>query len=124
MNDGRRSPKITGVAWGNIEVEGGRSYKDAKLFPGGSREWDWRETGTDHETGIQPGDLNELLEAGAEAVVLSLGVYGRLSVSEKAMDLLKDRGVAVYTERTEQAVRLYNDLRESVKVAGLFHSTC
>jgi hypothetical protein len=29
---------------GRIEVEGGRSFKDAKLWPGGVREWDWTET--------------------------------------------------------------------------------
>ena len=42
------SPPITNLRWGQIEVEG-RRYKDAKLFPGGSREWDWRETGTHHQ---------------------------------------------------------------------------
>jgi hypothetical protein len=35
------SPAITHLQWGQIEVEGKR-YKDAKLFPGGAREWDWR----------------------------------------------------------------------------------
>ena len=38
-----RSPFITNLRWGQIEVEG-QGYKDAKLFPGGSREWDWRKT--------------------------------------------------------------------------------
>jgi hypothetical protein len=46
MEDKIRSPRITHVSWGHLEVEGGRRFKDAKLFPGGSREWDWRETGT------------------------------------------------------------------------------
>ncbi|ELS02731.1 hypothetical protein Xen7305DRAFT_00024490 [Xenococcus sp. PCC 7305] len=35
------SPAITYIKWGQIEVEV-QQYKDAKLFPGGSREWDWR----------------------------------------------------------------------------------
>ena len=33
---------------GKIEVEGTGTLRDAKLFPGGAREWDWRETGTEH----------------------------------------------------------------------------
>ena len=43
----KRSPRITDVSWGQLEVEGEpEPYKDAKLFPGGSCEWNWRETGT------------------------------------------------------------------------------
>jgi hypothetical protein len=30
----------------HIEVAGRPPFKDAKVFPGGAREWDWRETGT------------------------------------------------------------------------------
>ena len=29
----------------------------AKLYPGGARAWDWRETGTRHRPGIQPADI-------------------------------------------------------------------
>ena len=40
------SPRISLLSWGRIEVEGHPPFKDAKIFPGGAREWDWRETGT------------------------------------------------------------------------------
>jgi hypothetical protein len=36
------------------EVEGHPPFKDAKIFPGDAREWDWRETGTRHVPGINP----------------------------------------------------------------------
>ncbi len=36
-----------------LEVEGRQTFKDAKIFPGGPRGWDWRETGTSHVPGIQ-----------------------------------------------------------------------
>jgi hypothetical protein len=48
------SPRITSLPWGRIETEDGRAFKDAKLWPGGGREWDWAETGTSHVPGIQP----------------------------------------------------------------------
>jgi hypothetical protein len=38
------SPRISLLSWGRIEVEGHPPFKDAKIFPGGAREWDWRET--------------------------------------------------------------------------------
>ena len=119
-----RSPLITHFSWGRLEVEGDRRFKDAKLFPGGSREWDWRETGTDHVPGIQHADVEELLEHGAKVVVLSKGINERLQVCSETLEMLKQRGIDFYVLQTEQAVELYNKLRASSAVGGLFHSTC
>jgi hypothetical protein len=118
-----RSPRITELAWGRLEVEGS-TFKDAKLFPGGARAWDWNETGTRHEPGIQPADVEELLERGITAVVLSKGFYGRLGVTPEALRMLEDRGVAAHVRQTEEAIELYNELRETQKVGALIHSTC
>ncbi|UCC73706.1 MAG: Mth938-like domain-containing protein [Gemmatimonadota bacterium] len=125
MEKGERSPRITRVSWGCIELEGREAaYKDAKLFPGGSREWDWRETGTEHAPGIQPADVEELLEHRATVVVLSKGMYERLGVMRETLDLLTARGVTAHVLQTEEAVGLYNELRETERVGGLFHTTC
>ncbi|KAG9473210.1 hypothetical protein GDO78_022388 [Eleutherodactylus coqui] len=43
------SPEISKIAWGSMKVAG-QAYKDCKVWPGGSRTWDWRETGTDVPT--------------------------------------------------------------------------
>jgi hypothetical protein len=125
MEGESRSPRITHLSWGHIEVEGGAApYKDVKLFPGGSREWDWSETGTEHSRGIQPTDVEELLEYGATVVVLSRGMYERLGVPRETLELLADRGVTAHVLQTEQAVELYNELAERERVGGLFHTTC
>ena len=118
------SPRITHLSWGRLEVEGHQSFKDAKLFPGGAREWDWRETGTNHVPGIQPADVEELLQHGTTVVVLSKGIYERLHVCPETLQLLKAKGIPAYILQTEDAVRRYNDLREKERVGGLFHSTC
>jgi hypothetical protein len=123
MEIAARSPRITRVSWGRLEVEDD-SFKDAKLFPGGSREWDWNETGTRHVPGIQPSDVEELLEHGATVVVLSRGFDERLRVLPETLRMLEDEGVPVHVEQTEEAVRLYNELREHEKVGALIHSTC
>jgi hypothetical protein len=125
MDQRTRSPRVTHLSWGRLEVEGvDGPFKDAKLFPGGAREWDWRETGTNHEPGIQPADLEELLEHGATAVVLSKGFNERLRVTGDALRMLEDRGVSAHVRQTEEAIRLYNELIESERVGALIHSTC
>jgi hypothetical protein len=125
MEQVARSPRVTHLSWGRLEVEGLEGpFKDAKLFPGGAREWDWRETGTNHEPGIQPADVEELLEHGATAVVLSKGFNERLRVTRDALRMLEDRGVSAHVRQTEEAIRLYNELIESERVGALIHSTC
>ena len=123
MEQEARSPRVIDISWGRLEVENG-PFKDAKLFPGGARAWDWNETGTSHEPGIQPADVEELLERGATAVVLSQGFHGRLGVMPETLRVLEDRGVTAHVRQTDEAVQLYNELRETEKVGALIHSTC
>lgn len=124
MTSRKLSPHISDFSWGRLQIDGGVEYKDAKLWPGGARAWDWNETGTRHEPGIQPEDVTELLEHGAQVIVLTKGVHERLQVKPETLELLKERGVEVHVAQTEEAIRLYNTLRESRAVGGLFHSTC
>ena len=120
-----RSPKIKQVSWGRLEVEGrAEPYKDAKLFPGGSREWNWRETGTNHVPGIQQTDVQELLDHGAKIVVLSRGMKECLEVPRETLEFLKGREIPVHVLPTADAAKLYNQLAETEPVGGLFHTTC
>lgn len=122
---GASSPKIDKLAWGSLSVEGQpHAYKDAKLFPGGSREWDWRETGTSHSPGIQPADVQELIDAGAEVIVLSRGMLNRLETRADTLALLEARGIEARVLQTEEAVALYNEISACRKVGALIHSTC
>ncbi len=38
--------------------------------------------------------------------------------------MLKERNIPVHMLQTEKAAQLYNELRETQRVGGLFHSTC
>ena len=125
VKDQDRSPQITHVSWGRLEVEGkAKPYKDAKLFPGGSREWNWRETGTEHVPGIQPADVQELLDHGAKVVVLSRGMTECLRVSGETLDFLKEGRIEAHILPTTEAAELYNRLAKQGPVGGLFHMTC
>ncbi len=125
LNNKTRSPRISHLSWGHIEVEGIGDGKDFKLWPGGGRIWDWRETDTHHVPGIQPADIRELLDNGSQAVVLSRGMLLMLRSSKETLDLLEQNNIPVHIDETRAAAEIYNGLVSSgVAVGGLFHSTC
>lgn len=118
------SPELEDDGWGRVVV-GGQTWKDAKLWPGGGRAWDWTETGTSHRVGIQPDDVAELLDHGAAHVVLSLGRRRRLTVHPDTTTLLDERGVPHEQLATDDAITRYADLRRAgIAVGALLHTTC
>jgi hypothetical protein len=74
--------------------------------------------------GIQPADVQELIEHGARTVVLSKGVWERLQVCPETLDVLSRNDIQVEVLQTEAAVERFNELGENIAVGGLFHSTC
>ena len=106
-------------------MEGLGRFRDVKLWPGGGREWDWDETGTRHEPGIQPADVEELLAAEPEVVVLSRGRELRLETCNSTIELLEANDVTIVREETSAAIAEYNRLaRSGRRAAALIHSTC
>ena len=119
---------ITDLNWGNMEVSIAgekQHFKDCKVWPGGAREWRWGETGTHHSPGIQPADIEEILERGIEEIVLGRGQLGRLGVSPETEATLRESGISFHIEKTKKAVALFNELvQKGKRVGGVFHSTC
>lgn len=125
MSQNPSSPRVTAISWGSVAVEGiNQPFKDVKLYPGGAREWDWNETGTRHVPGIQPADVQELIDNGARVIVLSVGMEGALQVMPETIAHLESNDVTHHVLRTDEAVNLYNQLADSVQVGALIHSTC
>uniref|UniRef100_A0A673C414 Mth938 domain-containing protein n=1 Tax=Sphaeramia orbicularis TaxID=375764 RepID=A0A673C414_9TELE len=150
------SPEIESLSWGQMTVRGCSStYKDCKVWPGGSRAWDWTETGTKvrtvhnrpgpglrsgsgprsepilgsgpgpHVPGVQPADVDEVLKAGVDTLVIGRGMRAELQVPSSTVDFVRRTGVEVHVLQTEDAVAKYNSLVvRGAKVGGVFHSTC
>lgn len=119
------SPRVEHIDWGEMTIAGLGTGKDFKLWPGGGREWDWRETGTRHVPGIQPDDVEELLAAGATTIILTRGMWRALRTQQATLDRLEQAGATVHVLETREAVEKYNELAAAGEpVGGLFHSTC
>lgn len=119
---------ITHISWGQMEVSiAGEThrFKDCKVWPGGAVTWDWTDTGTHHQPGIQPADIAEILDNDIEVMILSRGIQLVLHTSPETETLLQSRSMTYHIEETGRAVELYNELAQQGKrVGGIFHSTC
>jgi hypothetical protein len=128
MPDARPSPLIVAGGWGRLVVAGCPApLRDAMLYPGGAREWDWRVHGTGHRAGIRPAEIGELLDRGAAEIVLSRGRLGMLRVPPETLLPLAARGIRVHVLTTAAAIERYNALaaeRPARRVGALIHSTC
>ncbi|XP_020375754.1 mth938 domain-containing protein-like isoform X1 [Rhincodon typus] len=120
------SPAIASLTWGEMKVEGSDTlYKDCKVWPGGNRAWDWRETGTRHTPGVQPADVNEIVNKGIQTLIIGRGMDEALQVPEATLSFIRSKGIDAVVLQTEKAVQQYNKLvKEGVAVGGIFHSTC
>jgi len=120
-----QSPIINHISWGQMEVSDIGTGKDFKLWPGGGRAWDWRETDTHHVPGIQPADIQELLDQGSQTIVLSRGMLLKLKTAPETLELLESMNIKIHVAETKEAAEIYNNLASNGEaVGGLFHSTC
>lgn len=123
-----KGPEITHISWGKVvvkHVDGAEyEYKDCKVYPTGSKEWNWNETGTRHNPGIQPADVKDFIEE-VDVVILTRGMELELHIKQETLDYLVSLGKTYYMEQTEIGVAHYNRLNnEGKKVGILIHSTC
>lgn len=120
-----KSLRILSFSWGKMEVELLGRGKDFKLWVGGGRPWDWAEHGTSHGRGVQPGDVEELIEHGCRVIIFTTGRLNRLKENPETVRVVRNKGVEVKVVGTKEGVRLYNEyVEKGVAVGGLFHSTC
>ena len=113
-------PEIEDYQFGQMVVGGKRHTRDLILLPDRIVTNWWREEG--HRLGVE--DLREVLDAAPKVLVVGTGAYGRMEVPERTRRALEAAGIELQTARTEEAWRLYNDLRGRQRTAGAFHLTC
>ena len=83
-----------------------------------------------HVIGIE--DIERAVEQNPETIVIGTGETGAAKVTEEAQKFIKEKGIELMIDRTEQAAKTFNFRKEESeeeegrqeKVIGLFHLTC
>jgi hypothetical protein len=112
--------RVDDYRFGSISV-GGRVYKaDLIILPNRVIPSWWRRSG--HS--LVPEDLEEVVKAALEVLVVGTGAAGAMRVPEETLRFLQERGIELVVLRTGEACRRFNELQETRRVAAALHLTC
>lgn len=111
---------ITEYDFGRIVVKGKEYNGDLIIFRNRVVTGWWRKEG--HR--LLPNDLDEVLKEKPEILVVGTGRAGLMRIDPKTKKLLENHDIDLISERTEQAIEIFNNLVKEHKVAGAFHLTC
>lgn len=114
------SMHIDNYAFGKIVIDGKTYTSDVIVYPDSVDPSWWRKEG--HY--LQKEDLNDILKAGPDIVIIGRGNWGVMEVPKATLDFLESKGIKAYAEKTAKAVELFNAQPKDKKVIGAFHLTC
>jgi hypothetical protein len=111
--------RIDHYEFGRIVVDGREDTNDLIVLPGRVvRNW-WRQEG--HALVLD--DLVEVLDELPSRLVVGTGANGRMRPDPNTIQRLQERGVAVETLPTSEAVRRFGEL-DPARTAAALHLTC
>jgi hypothetical protein len=111
---------ISSYDFGHIVIDGKRYSSDLIVYPDRVKAGWWREEG--HR--LQMEDLEEVLEAKPEVLVVGTGYYGELMVPSETRKQVESRGIELIIQKTAEACQVFNYIIESKKVVAVLHLTC
>jgi hypothetical protein len=112
---------IEAYSFGSLTFAGQRYGKDLKILRGEVADNWWRKEG--HRVDV--GDVQEILEAGPDILVVGMGAYGLMKVTKQLVKRLSDKNIQLIAQPSGEAAKTFNKLLEEGKdVAGAFHLTC
>lgn len=119
---------IEDYQFGSIIIDGQTYNHDVEIFwTGEVFDW-WRKES--HIVDLE--DIIDIVEQNPEAIVIGTGQSGMAKVTESAKKFIEVRGIKLFIDPTEQAIKTFNIRQEDSKeeegkpekVIGLFHLTC
>lgn len=120
---GKHSNKLieSYVTGRNMRVAGKTYTTDLKIIGHTVKGNWWRREG--HR--LASNDIVDILDSGPDLLVVGTGYAGNLDIPADLRRDLAERGIRLVSERTAEAVELFNRHRaQGDNVAGAFHLTC
>lgn len=112
---------IESYSFGSMTITGQSHRNDLKIIDDKIVGNWWRREG--HALYAQ--DIDDILYASVETLVVGTGAYGGMRVTEEAAQAIEGQGINLVAVPTKEAVSIFNSLHaQGKRVAGAFHLTC
>lgn len=113
--------EVQHYSFGRIKISGKDYTSDVIVGPDYIKAGWWRKEG--HR--VQLEDVADILERDPEVVIFGTGANGRVRVDDDVVRVFKEKGKEVIVARTDEAVRMYNEMvRKNKNVVLAAHLTC
>ena len=114
-------PFINSYHFGHIEIDGKAYDSDVIVLPASVIANWWRKEG--HL--LHSEDLTDIFEQSPRTLVIGQGAQGCMKIASETIKALEKAGIKTIINRTDQAVKMYNDLATTGdSVAAALHLTC
>jgi hypothetical protein len=112
---------IDSYRFGRIVVDGETYSGDCLIFRDHIEPNWWRREG--HKLNLD--DLEAVLSAKPELLVVGCGAYGVMQVTEEVYEVLRQKKIQLETLKTAQAAELFNELSAAGRnIVAAMHLTC
>jgi len=102
-------------------IDGTEYVQDVIVHPDHIEDSWWRRWG--HSLLIE--DIQSSIERSApEVLIVGTGKYGALQVLNETAQYFRERGIELIADRTDEALKIFNQLSPNRWVVGAFHLTC
>jgi hypothetical protein len=112
--------KIEEYNFGMMKVDGKIYKNDLIIMPGRISENWWRDEG--HY--LKESDIFDVFNENPEIIIIGTGAYGFMKVDDGVINKAHELNIELIIENTAVAVKKFNELSKTKKVAGAFHLTC
>ncbi len=112
--------KIENYEFGKIVIDGKKYTSDLLIFENEIKSNWWRKEG--HFLHLE--DLNWVLNKKPNLIIIGTGNSGVMKVPQNLIEKLNKRGIKVIDQKTQKAVKTFNEKRNEKNIAAGFHLTC
>jgi hypothetical protein len=111
---------IESYSFGTIKIDGKTYTSDIILYPDRVDDNWWRKSG--HL--LQKEDIKDIIKFQPDVLVVGTGASGLMEVPSEIKEFVESKGIDIIVEKTKDACKTFNKLKDKKRVVGAFHLTC
>jgi len=111
---------IEAYSFGKMTLDGKVYSSDLIIYPERIDHSWWRRSG--HSLCVK--DIQQALDAKPEVLIIGTGYMGLMKVTDEVKETVDNNRIELIIQKSQKAVKSYNEMAVKKKTIGAFHLTC